>query len=124
MLNNNDQKFNKLSLIDLKPLRMYLFPTNCGDCFAYTPVDNENVLLISSSVDSKNRLQCNLIKKKGLNKLLEKQTIDLGGYLEENHKLGLVLKDGNVSYFAAFSKESVSKELFSVLRVLLIQSTY
>ncbi len=56
--------------------------------------------------------------------MLEQQKIDIGEYLESNHKLNLVLKDGNVSYFAAFSKFSQGQEICSVRRVLLIQSTY
>ena len=55
--------------------------------------------------------------------MLEQQQINLGEYFESNHKLGLVLKDGNVSYFAAFSKYSLS-QVCTVRRVLLIQSTY
>ena len=56
--------------------------------------------------------------------MLDQHEFYLVEYLESNHKLGLVLKDGNVSYFAAFSKSSKSQEVFSVRRVLLIQSTY
>ena len=56
--------------------------------------------------------------------MLEQQQINLGEYLDSNHALGLVLKDGNVSYFAAFSKRSISQEVFTVGKVLFIQSTY
>ena len=56
--------------------------------------------------------------------MLEQQHIDLGEFLDNNHRLGLVLKDGNVSYFAAFSNPSFGKEVCTIKRVLLIQSTY
>ena len=103
---NQDQEFDKLSLINLKPVRMHPFAESCANRYAYAPVDDDKVLLLSSSSESKNLLQCDLIKTKGQRKLLEQQQINLGEYLESNHELGLVLKDGNVSYFAAFSNFS------------------
>jgi hypothetical protein len=79
---------------------------------------------MSSSDKSTNILQFDMIQIKGQRKLLEQQQINLGEYLENNYMLGLVLKDGMLSYFAAFSKPSKSREVFPVGRVLLIQSTY
>jgi hypothetical protein len=64
-LNSHDQEFDKLSLIDLKPLRMQPFAESCGFRNAYAPVDSEKVLLISSSHKSKNFLNCELIQTKG-----------------------------------------------------------
>jgi hypothetical protein len=85
---------------------MHRFAENCGPRFSYAPVDDDKVLLLSSSNKSRNQLQCDLFETKGQRKLLEQQKIDLAAFLESNHKLNLVLKDGNVSYFAAFSKFS------------------
>jgi hypothetical protein len=118
-----DEQFDKLSLINLKPVRMHPFAENCGPRFTYAPVDDDKVLLLSSSNQSTKTLQCDLIKTKGQRKLLKKQQINLGEYLNSNHKLGLVLKDGNVSYFAAFSELSIGQEVCTIKRVLLIQST-
>jgi hypothetical protein len=81
---------------------MHPFAENCAN-YAYAPVDDDKVILMSSSNKSRNILQFDLIQTKGQRKLLEQQQINLGEYLDNNHKLGLVLKDGNVSYFAAFS---------------------
>ena len=70
-----------------------------ADCCAnheYAQVDDDKVLLMSSSFLSKNQLQCDLIRTKGQRKLLEQQQIDIGEYFDGNHQLGLVLKDGNV----------------------------
>ena len=103
---------------------MHPFTENCGFRYAYSAVDDDKVLLLSSSIKSKNILQCDLIETKGQRKLLEQQQIDLKEYLDSNHALSLVLKDGNASYFAAFSKPSYSQSVFTVRRVLLIQSTY
>ena len=103
---------------------MHPFADGCGDRYAYALVDDDKVLLMSSSNKSRNILQCDLIQTEGQRKLLEQQQINLGEYLDNNHKLGLVLKDGNVSYFTAFSTSSLSQEVFTVGRVLLIQSTY
>ena len=119
-----DEQFDKLILINLKSVRMHPFAENCGFRYAYSAVDDDKVLLLSSSIKSKNILQCDLIETRGQRKLLEQQQIDLKEYLDDNHKLGLVLKDGNVSYFAAFSTSSTSQEVFTVGRVLLIQSIY
>ena len=83
---------------------MHPFAENCANRYAYAPVDDEKVLLLSSSFDSTNILQCDLIQTKGQHKLLEQQQINLVECLDNNHGLGLVLKDQNVSYFAAFSK--------------------
>ncbi len=74
---SQDEQFNKLSLINLKPIRMHPFVKNC-DYNAYAPVDDDKVLLLSSSSESKNLLQCDLIKTKGQRKLLEQQQINLG----------------------------------------------
>ena len=87
---NKDQEFDKLSLINLKPVRMHPFAENCGPRFAYAPVDDDKVLLLSTSNKSRNKLQCDLIQTKGQRKLLEQQKIDLGEYLDSNHKLNLV----------------------------------
>ena len=84
---------------------MHPFAENCEYRIAYAPVDDDKVLLISS-YESRNILQFDLIQTKGQRKLLEKQRINIGEYLDNNHMLGLVLKDGNISYFAAFSKPS------------------
>ena len=103
---NQDEQFDKLSLINLKPVRMHPFADNCAARYAYAPVDDDKVLLLSVSSKSGNILQCDLIQTEGQHKLLEQQQIDLKEHLHSNHMLGLVLKDGNVSYFAAFSKPS------------------
>ena len=104
---NQDEQFDKLSLINLKPVRMHPFADYCNNYeYAYALIDDDKVLLMSSSNKSRNILQCDLFKTKGQRKLLEQQQINLGEYLESNHELGLVLKDGNVSYFAAFSNFS------------------
>ena len=62
---NQDEKFDKLSLINLKPVKMHPFADNCGAKYAYAPVDDEKVLLMSSSFKSKNILLCDLIQTKG-----------------------------------------------------------
>ena len=103
---------------------MHPFAENCANKYAYSVVDDDKVLLLSSSIDSKNILQCDLIETRGQRKLLEQQQIDLKEYLDDNHKLSLVLKDGNVSYFASLSETSVNQSVFTVRRVLFIQSTY
>ena len=68
---NQDEQFDKLSLINLKPVRMHPFAENCGPRYAYAPVDDDKVLLMSSSFKSRNILQCDLIQTKGQRKLLE-----------------------------------------------------
>ena len=45
---NQDEQFDKLSLINLKPVRMHPFAENCAN-YAYAPVDDDKVLLLSSS---------------------------------------------------------------------------
>ena len=103
---------------------MHPFAAIFGFRNAYAPVDVDKVLLLSSSHKSKNFLKCELIQTKRQFELLGKQNIDLGEYLDSNHDLSLVLKDGNVTYFAAFSKPSYGQEVCTVRRVLLLQSTY
>ncbi len=46
--NNYDDKFDKLKLINLKPVRFYEFPYNCGDRFAYASFEDNQVLLLSA----------------------------------------------------------------------------
>ena len=46
---NQDEKFEKLSLINLKPIRMHPFAENCGYRFAFAPVDDDKVILLSVS---------------------------------------------------------------------------
>ena len=75
--NNQDEQFDKLSLINLKPVRMHPFADICNSAYAYAPVDDGKVLLLSSSFKSKNILQCDLIQTKGQRKLLEQQQINL-----------------------------------------------
>ena len=41
-----DEEFDKLKLINLKPVRLYAFPENCGDRYAYTSFTENKVLLI------------------------------------------------------------------------------
>jgi hypothetical protein len=60
-----DEQFDKLSLINLKSVRMHPFAENCADKFAYSPVDDDKVLLLSSSFYSSNILLCDLIQTKG-----------------------------------------------------------
>ena len=55
-LNNQDEEFDKLSLINLKPIRMHPFAVNCGFRFAYAPIEDDKVLLLSASADSLNLL--------------------------------------------------------------------
>ena len=43
---NQDEEFDKLKLINLKPVRLYAFPENCGDRYAYTSFTENKVLLI------------------------------------------------------------------------------
>jgi hypothetical protein len=45
---NYDKEFDKLKLINLKPVRFYAFPENCGDIYAYAPFEDNQVLLLSS----------------------------------------------------------------------------
>ena len=55
-LKNQDEEFDKLSLINLKPIRMHPFAVNCGGRLAYAPIDVDKVLLLSASADSLNLL--------------------------------------------------------------------
>ena len=55
-LNNQDEEFDKLSLINLKPIRMHPFAVNCGYRYAYAPVEDDKVLLISESNNLRNLL--------------------------------------------------------------------
>ena len=55
-LKNQDEEFDKLSLINLKPIRMHPFAVNCGLRLAYAPIEDDKVLLLSASVDSLNLL--------------------------------------------------------------------
>jgi len=45
--NNYDEELDKLSLITLKPVKIYPFANNCGPKSAYAPVGDDKVLLIS-----------------------------------------------------------------------------
>ncbi len=58
--------------------------------------------------------------------MLEHQKLDLGEFLDDNHKLDLVLKDNNTTYFAAYSRHDPSNRLAvcTVDRLLLVQSIY
>ena len=51
-LKNQDEEFDKLSLINLKPIRMHPFAVNCGPRLAYAPIEDDKVLLLSASEDS------------------------------------------------------------------------
>jgi hypothetical protein len=51
-----DEQFDKLSLINLKSVRMHPFADNCGHKYAHSAVDDDKVLLLSSSIKSKNIL--------------------------------------------------------------------
>jgi hypothetical protein len=55
-LNNQDEEFDKLSLINLKPIRMHPFAVNCGAKYAYAPIGDDKVLLLSASDGSHNFL--------------------------------------------------------------------
>jgi hypothetical protein len=55
-LKNQDEEFDKLSLINLKPIRMHPFAVNCGPRLAYAPIEDDKVLLLSASADSLNLL--------------------------------------------------------------------
>ena len=55
-LNNQDEEFDKLSLVNLKPIRMHPFAVNCLDKYAYAQVEDDKVLLLSASNDSRNLL--------------------------------------------------------------------
>ena len=55
-LKNQDEEFDKLSLINLKPIRMHPFAVNCGPTLAYAPIEDDKVLLLSASADSLNLL--------------------------------------------------------------------
>ena len=55
-LNNQDEEFDKLSLINLKPIRMHPFAVNCGLRLAYAPIEDDKVLLLSASYISHNLL--------------------------------------------------------------------
>ena len=61
------------------------------DVYAYAPIGDAKVLLLSASYDKKKILYCDLIETKGQRKLLEQQKLDLGEELELNHMLGVVL---------------------------------
>ena len=50
--NNYDEELDKLSLITLKPVKIYPFANNCGPKYAYAPVEEDKVLLISESENS------------------------------------------------------------------------
>ena len=54
--NNQDEEFDKLSLINLKPIRMHPFAVNCGYRYAYAPVEDDKVLLLSESNNLRNLL--------------------------------------------------------------------
>ena len=90
-IQNQEAEFDKLSLINLKPIRMNPFADECGVYCAYAPIGDAKVLLLSASRNQKNLLQCDLIETKGQRKLLEQQKLDLGEELDFNHLLGLVL---------------------------------
>jgi hypothetical protein len=47
-LNNKDEEFDKLSLINLKPIRMHPFTVNCYTRYAYSPIEDDKVLLLSA----------------------------------------------------------------------------
>ena len=81
-IKKQEDEFDKLSLINLKPIRMNPFVDYCGPLYAYAPIANAKVLLISASFNQKNILQCDLIETKGQRKLLEQQKLDLGEELE------------------------------------------
>jgi hypothetical protein len=53
---NQDEMFDKLCLINLKPIRMHPFAVNCVTRYAYAPVGDDKVLLLSASDDSRNIL--------------------------------------------------------------------
>ena len=50
--NNIDEELDKLSLITLKPVKIYPFAINCGPKYAYAPVGDDKILLISKSENS------------------------------------------------------------------------
>ena len=50
--NNHDEELDKLSLITLKPVKIYPFANNCGRKYAYAPIGDDKVLLISKSENS------------------------------------------------------------------------
>ena len=57
--------------------------------------------------------------------MLEQQKLDLGEFLHgNNHRLALVFKDANTTYFAAYSITAESEKVCSVDRLLLVQSIY
>ena len=51
--NNYDEELDKLNLITLKPVKIYPFAKNCGLKYAYAPVGDDKVLLISKSENSR-----------------------------------------------------------------------
>ena len=50
-MKNQEAEFDKLSLINLKPIRMNSFADNCSNYYAYAPIGDAKVLLLSASID-------------------------------------------------------------------------
>jgi hypothetical protein len=50
-IKNQEDEFDKLSLINLKPIRMNPFVDECGAYYAYAPIGDAKVLLLSASLD-------------------------------------------------------------------------
>ena len=45
---NYYEELNKIKLTNLKPVRFYEFPENCGDRYAYAPFEDNQVLFLSA----------------------------------------------------------------------------
>jgi hypothetical protein len=121
---DEEEEFDKLSLLNLTPVKIVSFVDNCGALRAFAPVGDDKVLLLSASEDSRNKLQAALIATKLDRDPLANQSFDLREFLDDNHALELLLKDHNTAYFAAHSSCDFGNQngMCAVKKVLLVQA--
>lgn len=96
--------FDNLSLLNFTPFRIANFAEKCGMRYAYAPVEDNKVLLVSSSWSTRNILEASLIEILSEQKYCKNNSLNLGDFFEDNHKLEFVYKDADAAYFAAHSK--------------------
>jgi hypothetical protein len=65
---NQDEEFDRLNLITLKPVRIRPFIEDCGSYCAYATVGDDKVLLLSAEKNKKKLLQVVLTQTKGMHK--------------------------------------------------------
>ena len=89
--NKKDHEFDGINLVNIVPVRIHPFADDCEGRFAYAPVGEDKVLLLSVAKKRLDILRIDLIKTKGQRKLLLREELNLGIYLDQNHWLDLVL---------------------------------